>query len=1008
MTKFNNNGSAKDFWATLFDNSVKGDKLEEELEHYDEESLEARREGKQFKRPSLYVKVFEGIDMVNAIMEKETHLLSDAEWDILKIYRKLDYRARYLLVRLVLRQPDWHALSSLHKYSAEIGEEELEAALKTLCIPVKDMNFEPTPPSSPTPAVKQEEDVKEEEDLIDLTFLDGDEEQPEPTLPLGLTQNLTQPSLTIPSVKTSDREIDEPVVDPSNLQFDYLFRDQSTMTVREALTQLTVPDLKEIQRSIKVGQSKMRKEELINALIDHAAGQHTLPSLAKDKGKSKWKPARGSDGMVQTQLAFGQKQRMTQTQLSFGPCVKINPNLCWLTGRLHIISYRGTEKPTKYCLPALLAGFKKWNFPQYAYERTGTIWPTREDFLEYEEALYLDVEMENIPEDVSKAAGANGDTRFKTPMTPVKVPITPLKTQRTVDTVASTSKVEEVETPITLPFQNDRVEEEPGTTSQQRAKHVKRLFKERIYPKWKELLVRKEQEKGKAVIRTPGLERFEAGHVYTRMVQKAYTAFGTLKEYHTELAIIGELLEQTYWRKGKRSAWYERRALILERHLDPPPDLEVIKDGILQALADEYTGLVERPSLVRRLNRIQKKMKLHLEKWIKCDVALKSPSTVTFEARRCDFKPGVKLDQRLRPMKGSVPLLVTDFLAPKSPEKEPEKDSSEPKVTVIQVVALESTPKRTGKSTWVGHSDTSVNVETFALERYEMHGYVGFHSETRILTTIFALVFWDIIFSPVPGAFETQFQAGPLDMFEDSFYLARRHLFEKRLGEIEAGEAGYYLKRHDDLFRPKQTWCIGLRWDVCEQKQLLEIIQCLGAQTLAMICKLFCEDYAGRSSGVPDLIVWKMDEGICKFVEVKGPGDNPQPNQRVKIIPAGANVEICRVIDLDEPKPEPKKRKRKTPMTKAKKGGKGKEKAISGNREEAQEQGRQSENDGDYLPVPQPKRRKMNEDEVGEHFGKSMAPMSPLTNAPPGTPLSGRCHGARSIPTPVSGEGGVF
>jgi Fanconi-associated nuclease 1 len=62
-------------------------------------------------------------------------------------------------------------------------------------------------------------------------------------------------------------------------------------------------------------------------------------------------------------------------------------------------------------------------------------------------------------------------------------------------------------------------------------------------------------------------------------------------------------------------------------------------------------------------------------------------------------------------------------------------------------------------------------------------------------------------------------------MFEESFYLARQRRFDARLKEIEEGKAGEYLKRHDDLFRPKQTWCIGLKWDVCEQKQLLEIVE---------------------------------------------------------------------------------------------------------------------------------------------------------------------------------------
>jgi Fanconi-associated nuclease 1 len=53
------NTIAKDFWYTLFGNR-ESEQLEQELETYDEESLEVRREGRTFKKPSLYVKVFEG------------------------------------------------------------------------------------------------------------------------------------------------------------------------------------------------------------------------------------------------------------------------------------------------------------------------------------------------------------------------------------------------------------------------------------------------------------------------------------------------------------------------------------------------------------------------------------------------------------------------------------------------------------------------------------------------------------------------------------------------------------------------------------------------------------------------------------------------------------------------------------------------------------------------------------------------------------------------------------
>jgi Fanconi-associated nuclease 1 len=137
----------------------------------------------------------------------------------------------------------------------EIGEEELEKTLKKLCVPVKDMVFDPPSPSPSS--TKQEDPVKEEEEVITLIISNEENVKAlEPIKLLSLTQKPAQ--LSKPTIKTSDREIEEPVVDPSNLQFDYLFRDQSTITVREALTRLTLPDLREIARSMKVGTPTMR------------------------------------------------------------------------------------------------------------------------------------------------------------------------------------------------------------------------------------------------------------------------------------------------------------------------------------------------------------------------------------------------------------------------------------------------------------------------------------------------------------------------------------------------------------------------------------------------------------------------------------------------------------------------------------------------------------------------------------------------------------------------------
>ncbi len=101
----------------------------------------------------------------------------------------------------------------------------------------------------------------------------------------------------------------------------------------------------------------------------------------------------------------------------------------------------------------------------------------------------------------------------------------------------------------------------------------------------------------------------------------------------------------------------------------------------------------------------------------------------------------------------------------------------------------------------------------------------SFHAETRILTTIFDLLFWDIIFADIPGAFETKYQIAPLDLVEDSFYYAREEMIERRLTELADGKACDILARHENLYRENKTWCVGVRWDVCGAQELAEIVE---------------------------------------------------------------------------------------------------------------------------------------------------------------------------------------
>jgi len=130
-----------------------------------------------------------------------------------------------------------------------------------------------------------------------------------------------------------------------------------------------------------------------------------------------------------------------------------------------------------------------------------------------------------------------------------------------------------------------------------------------------------------------------------------------------------------------------------------------------------------------------------------------------------------------------------------------------------------------GKSTWRGRGDETLNVEMYALQHYERLGYRGYHSEGRLVTTLFGLLFWDIIFAPIPGAFETPYQTAPLDMLDDTFYLSREEIIEARLDEIGEGKARVIIEGVDNEHRERGTWCVGVRWDIFPKQDLLEIAE---------------------------------------------------------------------------------------------------------------------------------------------------------------------------------------
>ncbi|KAJ6631580.1 VRR-NUC domain-containing protein [Mycena sp. CBHHK59/15] len=876
---------------------------EEPIEERDIDEAEQLREATptdttiEWARQSLYIEVLERAIMNIKKTERELSLFSDEEWHFLDTIADLDYPARFVLMRLIMRKPgQWYRISSLQKYVIEVGEEGLLQALLGLC--------------KPFATLADPMDVDEEDDgIIDLTLDSDDEEDVRaPTQPVAGPSNPCQDGPNL---------IQDPPV-----RLDYFCQGESDMSLLEGLRSLNVDEIKKICKVMKVKHVKLVKDEMVMALVNHAATQSTLPFELSPKSKGKGK-AKHQDTLRQTTLCFPvaksqrgsqetQTSRLRQMMLEhLGKSVKVNPYIHRLMVRLHIIYLRSTEFPTSLFQDALLAGFKKRTFAEYEHVRDPDIWCTREQYLKYETALRVEATIDAILEPDAKAERGKTQARADPGRQFIAAGTLGLEFMRSLTTPVRTPAAAEGDEE---PLEFDVVED---SSNEEKARTVKRIFEEHALPKWRELVAADSE-----AVRKPGLERFEPGFVYTRIVRKGAHALATLKEFAFEKEVIDALLEQRRWRRGRRGAWYERRAILQTRHLfkdsEGKTDVRVLqqaRNGLIEALADDDTHAVMRPSLIRRLAALEKRLKMPAEQRSQYDdQLLKAPDVVRVNAIRVWEHPdAINLDAngtvKGKENKTANTPSVTNYFATVSDRLDGSPDARR---------ANTETKKGSGKwrwkgkSLWKGKDGSSINVETRALEYYETLGFKGFHSETQILTTLFGLLFWDIIFANVPGAFETPWQTGPLDIAEDSFYYARQDLIEKRLEDINSGQARAILERHDEKYREKKTCCIGVSWQVCDRDALVEIVECLGGEALSSICRLFCEDYGGRRSGVPDLIVWNPDTNECKFVEVKGPGDSLQENQKLwsdSLMNARCAVEVCRIVD---PKKEAKEEKERT------------------------------------------------------------------------------------------------
>ncbi|KAH7328847.1 VRR-NUC domain-containing protein [Stachybotrys elegans] len=604
--------------------------------------------------------------------------------------------------------------------------------------------------------------------------------------------------------------------------FTFADRSQDHLTsIEDAASLLLLEELKLLAKEAKV--QGRNKSELIQALCRMAQQQTGLTALGFSKQNSRDSIKPMHLGKLRREDSNSQRHILSKILGVLGACIRLSPSVFKLFERVHLLFYRSTEWTEKSLTTIILAKIARRNFPEYLVCRTSTIFASRQHLVEFEAAIRLEADVDSILE----FNGPPGDTGFQ---------------------------------------------------------RILEIF-EKVYPRWKALLVDEEQKERKVYDMGEGayLRRFNPAHSYTRIIHKALYVFGRQKNHKREHALLSELLDQRLFHLARRGAWYQRKALLEEHYLaqlsqdTASPSLEVLKrrwnqtavETCEKGLQDPDCHLIFHYDLQKRLVKLERK--LRIPRRLQHDfghVRLAEPKQITVE--------GIQLKRE---------------------------------------VATKPGRQASTKTLWLDELDSEgeCSVEEMCLSYFRSVGWKGYHAEGGIVRTLFAYLFYDIIFLYIPNVFQTAYQTCPLDLHTDAFFPARASEINHRLVEIANGDGEMILRRVHAKEHERRTSVVGLNWDF-ELEDLAELVRCFEGSALAAICKVMAQEYKSRGGGIPDLILWRPAETLAEetaechagkakgetmFVEVKSANDRLSDTQRLWIhvlTGAGVSVALCNAV----------------------------------------------------------------------------------------------------------------
>ncbi|KAF3046469.1 hypothetical protein E8E12_009847 [Didymella heteroderae] len=309
-------------------------------------------------KSSLYVDAFNLA--LDTVLDEESHLFDEAEAEVFRVWRDLNYEAQYLYVRLFLRKTSaWHRVKSLG-YHSDLSD--MDTAVETLQrifdLPASSAEIEVHPGEQEAPA----------DHTLAKTFTFADRSEDEIT------------------------------------------------TLDEASSLLRLDELKALAKDAKV-QGK-NKRELLTALrrtskkqtgLGHVGLKRSDTEISRQSRTSRQSSISGTATPEVEEPEEGNWSDLSDNANrdahftrkimgETGSCVRLSAPTRKLFERVHLVFYRSTEWTEKSLTTIILAKIARRNFPEYIVSRSANIFASRSLLLEYEASIRTQFRIDNILE----------------------------------------------------------------------------------------------------------------------------------------------------------------------------------------------------------------------------------------------------------------------------------------------------------------------------------------------------------------------------------------------------------------------------------------------------------------------------------------------------------------------------------------------------------------------------------------------------------------------------------